>query len=126
VAQAIDDNRFVFRAATVALLVVCYNAYLVAVIVVTARRNSLGTALDWCDGSGFLFAVTAVVYVALFYFQFLKRFYGEDVKRILFDPVHDAVDRVYSYRYSRNFISYYLIILFNLYCSIRLDSERGR
>jgi hypothetical protein len=102
VARAIDDNRFVIRAAMVALLAVCYNAYLVAVIVFTARRNGPGTTLDWCDGAGFLFAVTAVVYAALFYFQFVKRFYGKDVKRILFDPVHDTVDRVYSYRYSRN------------------------
>jgi pyrimidine nucleoside transport protein len=93
--KAVDDNWSVIRVVIIVLAALAYNAYLVAVI---KRASDSGAAIDWCDGPGFLFAVTAVVYAALFYFQVVKRFFGRALKRAVVDPFSATVDYVFSYR----------------------------
>lgn len=72
-----------------------YNVYFVASIHYSIRN---GIPMDWCDGVGFLIVFTALIYLGLFYFQVVKKFWGESIYKSVMKPAGDAFDRYWKFR----------------------------
>jgi pyrimidine nucleoside transport protein len=77
------------------LLAVLYNAYFVASVYYSIHN---GIAMDWCDGVGFLIVLTGLIYLGLFYFQIVKKFWGKAINRAVLKPFGKAFDKVWKYR----------------------------
>lgn len=75
-------------------IAILYNAYFIASVYYAV---STGNGVDWCDGVGLLIVVTAVVYVGLFYFQVVKRFWAKTIARTM-RPVMKRVKRITNNR----------------------------
>lgn len=80
--KLISDNRSKVKIIILVVLFLLYNAYFMTAIWYQTR----GESFDWCDGIGFLIIVTSVVYVCLFYFQIVKRFWGRAIYRSFLRP----------------------------------------
>ncbi|CAG0919828.1 unnamed protein product [Notodromas monacha] len=106
----VEENSGVLRIGALILLFAGYNAYLGAVI---WRTVDEGDPIQWCDGSGFLFALTGVVYFCLIYFQIVKRFFGKALAENVITPIVKGIDYAFSFRASKliAFVAFFAIVL---------------
>lgn len=88
------------------ILAILYNAYFVASIYYSIKN---GIPMDWCGGVGLLIILTVLGYVGLFYFQIVKKFWGESIDRNVLQPMDRTFDRVWEYR------SVYLIFCLDVF-----------
>lgn len=95
VGNVFTEQRLVVKSIIYVVIALLYNAYLVASIYYAVHN---GHPIDYCDGVGFLIVSTAVVYLGLFYFQIVKRFWAKAIYRVVFKPLGAAIDRVWKYR----------------------------
>ena len=77
------------------ILAVLYNAYFIASVYYSIHN---GIPMDWCDGVGFLIVLTALIYLGLFYFQIVKKFWGKAIHRSVLKPLGKAFDKAWKYR----------------------------
>ena len=84
------------KATLLLLAVVGYNCYFVAAIWWGVSNKS---QLDYCDDVGFLIIVTVFLYIFLFYFLVVKRFLGNAIKRVFFEPLLLQKDKLLSHRH---------------------------
>lgn len=77
---------------TIALL---YNAYFAATVWYAVYNDR---PIDFCDGVGFHILLTGFVYLGLFYFQIVKRYWGKAIYRSVMKPIGKRYDRVWKYR----------------------------
>jgi pyrimidine nucleoside transport protein len=77
------------------LLAVLYNAYFVASVYYSIHN---GIPMDWCDGVGFLIVLTGITFFGLFYFQVVKKFWGEPIHQNVLKPIGNAFEKVWKYR----------------------------
>ena len=76
------------------IIALLYNAYFIASIYYSIHNN---VPMDWCDGVGFLIVITGLTYLGLFYFQVVKKFWGEAIYRSVMKPIGKAFDRAWTY-----------------------------
>ena len=89
------DHRGKGKVAALVLISVLYNAYFIACVLYRNRMSQ--EPYDWCDGVGLLIVITGIVYVGLFYFQIVKRFWGEAIYRRLLRPIVLFIDKLFLY-----------------------------
>lgn len=77
------------------ILAILYNAYFVASVYYSVHN---GLPMDWCGGVGLLIILTVISYVGLFYFQVVKKFWGESLDRLVLQPIGEYFDRVWKFR----------------------------
>lgn len=77
------------------IFAILYNAYFIASVHYSIRN---GIPMDWCDGVGFLIVLTGIIYLGLFYFQIVKKFWGKSLDRAVMKPTGKAFDRAWKYR----------------------------
>ena len=95
VGRLASDHSSQVRGLIYIVVAVLYNVYFVAAVYYAMDQ---GIELDWCDGVGFLIIVTAIVYVALFYFQIVKRFWGRAIYKKILRPAGKIYDKVWAIR----------------------------
>ena len=95
-----SNNSYLVRIGVYVILALLYNASFVASIYYQIHN---GIELDWCDGVGFLIILNAVVYLGLFYFQVVKKFWGRQIYKSVLKPIEKGFDRAWSYRINDKF-----------------------
>ena len=92
--RSISDNKTLVYACVYILLAVLYNAYFISCIFYYVNHN---LEMDWCDGVGFLIALTIVTYVGLFYFQVVKRFWGKAIYKAALKPMGKQYEHAWTF-----------------------------
>ncbi len=95
VADFAKERKLLVRGLVYIILALLYNAYFIASIYYSVHN---GIAMDWCNGIGLLIIMTAMVYLGLFYFQVVKRFWGKPINRAILKPMGTSFDRMWKYR----------------------------
>lgn len=103
------------------ILAILYNAYFVASIYYSIKN---GIPMDWCGGVGLLIILTVLGYVGLFYFQIVKKFWGESIDRNVLQPIDRTFDRVWEYRVVQYGV--YLVIIAALIVFLVIDTANER
>jgi len=116
------DHRGKGKVAALVLISVLYNAYFIACVLYRNRMSQ--EPYDWCDGVGLLIVITGIVYVGLFYFQIVKRFWGEAIYRRLLRPIVLFIDKLFLYCWFRSL--FYLLILSSVVIFLVLDTKDDR
>lgn len=79
------------------VIALLYNAYFAATVWYAVHN---GIPIDFCDGVGFHIILTGLVYLCLFYFQIVKRYWGKAIYTSVMQPIGEGYDRVWKHRYS--------------------------
>ncbi|XP_046462699.1 uncharacterized transporter YutK-like isoform X2 [Daphnia pulex] len=103
------------------LLAVLYNAYFIASLYYSIHN---GIPMDWCDGVGFLIVLTSIIYFGLFYFQVVKKFWGEPIHQNVLKPIGNAFEKVWKYRLAR--YGFYLCLILGLLIFLIIDTADER
>ncbi|KAI9560235.1 hypothetical protein GHT06_014249 [Daphnia sinensis] len=103
------------------ILAILYNAYFVASIYYSIKN---GIPMDWCGGVGLLIILTVISYVGLFYFQIVKKFWGESIDQKVLQPIDRSFDRVWKYRLVQ--YAFYLAIIAALIVFLVIDTADDR
>lgn len=90
-----SERSAVARSIIYIIFAILYNVYFVASVHYSIRN---GIPMDWCDGVGFLIVLTGIIYLGLFYFQIVKKFWGKSINRAVMKPAGKAFDRAWKYR----------------------------
>lgn len=94
--RLISENQTMVYACVYILLAVLYNAYFISCMFYYVNHDEI--VMDWCDGVGFLIALTIVMYVGLFYFQVVKRFWGKAIYKAALQPMGVAYEKAWTYK----------------------------
>jgi len=89
------ERSAVVRGVIYIILAVLYNSYFIASVYYSIHN---GIPMDWCDGVGFLIVLTGLIYLGLFYFQVVKKFWGKAITRAVLKPFGKAFDKAWKYR----------------------------
>ncbi|KZS13467.1 Solute carrier family 28 member 3 [Daphnia magna] len=103
------------------IFAILYNVYFVASVHYSIRN---GIPMDWCDGVGFLIVLTGIIYLGLFYFQIVKKFWGKSINRAVMKPAGKAFDRAWKYSWVR--YGFYLVLLAGLLTFLIIDTADER
>ncbi|XP_029680665.1 solute carrier family 28 member 3 isoform X1 [Formica exsecta] len=83
--------------------------------------------LEWCDGYGFLLIFVGLIYLGLFYFLIVKRYFGKYFVQC-FLPITNSLERLQSTKYGTciGATIFYLITLTAIIIFLILDTAESR
>ena len=110
--RLIKENETIVYACVYILLAVLYNAYFISCMFYYVNHDEI--EMDWCDGVGFLIALTIVMYVGLFYFQVVKRFWGKAIYKAALKPMGEGYEKAWKYGLVFNTIIPFVVFLFTV------------
>jgi pyrimidine nucleoside transport protein len=113
----IVSHKKVVKSLVILTLFALYNAYLVIAVNYTVTDE---VKVDWCDGIGFLFVLTGIVYWSFFYYFVLKGVLGHHFKRG-FKALSKALSPIFSQWYVKVGIT--LLVLAGLGVFLYFDTE---
>lgn len=96
IGSAFSERSELMRGIIYVIIAILYNAYFVASVYYSIHN---GIPMDWCDGVGFLIVLTGLIYLGLFYFQVVKKYWGKAINRSVLKPLGKAFDRAWKIRY---------------------------
>ncbi|KZS13466.1 Solute carrier family 28 member 3 [Daphnia magna] len=116
-----SERSAVARSIIYIIFAILYNVYFVASVHYSIRN---GIPMDWCDGVGFLIVLTGIIYLGLFYFQIVKKFWGKSINRAVMKPAGKAFDRAWKYSWVR--YGFYLVLSAGLLTFLIIDTADER
>uniref|UniRef100_A0A1L8DEH6 Sodium/nucleoside cotransporter n=2 Tax=Nyssomyia neivai TaxID=330878 RepID=A0A1L8DEH6_9DIPT len=88
--------------------------------------SSVNCDLGWCHGYGFLILLMVFIYAGLFYFQVVKRFWGQRISKSAINPFTNLVQHLFSSRYVRVGAALVVLAAFATYLVFETSDNRNR
>lgn len=86
------ENKRLVKSIALLTLAGLYVAYLGIAAAYTVRNN---ITVDWCDGVGMIFILTALLIWGLTYYFILKKYLGKPIRRRVFKPIKRKLGPVF-------------------------------
>ncbi|XP_039302080.1 solute carrier family 28 member 3 isoform X2 [Solenopsis invicta] len=91
------------------------------------KNNQKDCDLEWCNGFGLLIVLLGLIYLGLFYFLIVKRYFAKYIIQCC-QPAANSLERLRSTKYGTRIamITIYVIILIAIITFLIVDTEESR
>ncbi|KAL6438681.1 hypothetical protein ACFW04_004589 [Cataglyphis niger] len=124
----LSKHRRIFKIFGLTILNLFIVAYIICAGVYWKSKLSENYCdLEWCDGYGFLLILAGLIYLGLFYFLIVKRYFGKYIVQCC-RPVTNSLERLQSTKYGTCIggTIFYLITLTAIIIFLILDTAESR
>ncbi|XP_063860890.1 solute carrier family 28 member 3-like isoform X2 [Scylla paramamosain] len=73
-----------------------YVAYVIAILIIQTKAEESNY---WCDADGLVIIITGTLFLGLFYFLIVKRFWGKTLYHNVIKPLNILTDRILAYKW---------------------------
>ncbi|XP_029168974.1 solute carrier family 28 member 3-like isoform X1 [Nylanderia fulva] len=120
-----SKHRRIFKIFGLIILNILIIAYIICAGVYWKNKQK-DCDLQWCDGYGLLLVLTGLIYLGLFYFLIIKRYFGKYIIQCCL-PVTNSLERLRNTKYGPYMGgSFCLIILIAIIIFLILDTTESR